>query len=64
VLNRGEEFATPISTSELVPAPLATRPARSDLDTEKFASTWSALPDWHDALDRLVIDRERYEGQL
>ncbi len=63
VLNRGEEFATPISTSELSPPPLATRPARSDLETEKFSATWSALPDWRGALERLVIDRERFEGQ-
>jgi dTDP-4-dehydrorhamnose reductase len=62
LLNRGEDFATPISTSELSPPPLATRPARSDLDTEKFSSTWSALPDWRDALERLVVDRERFEG--
>lgn len=62
LLNRGEEFATPISTSELDPQPLATRPARSDLDTEKFASAWSSLPDWRDALERLVVDRERLEG--
>jgi len=63
VLNRGEDFATPISTSELSPPPLATRPERSDLDTEKFSSTWSALPDWRDALLRLVVDRERFEGR-
>jgi dTDP-4-dehydrorhamnose reductase len=63
LLNRGEEFATPISTRELSPPPLATRPARSDLDTEKFSSTWSALPGWRDALERLVVDRERFEGQ-
>jgi dTDP-4-dehydrorhamnose reductase len=62
LLNRGEDFATPISTSELTPPPLATRPARSDLDTEKFSSTWSALPEWRDALERLVVERERYEG--
>ena len=51
LLNRGEDFATPIATSELRPAPLATRPARSDLDTEKFSSAWSTLPDWRDAVD-------------
>lgn len=62
LLNRGEEFATPISTRELDPQPLATRPARSDLDTEKFTSAWSSLPDWRDALERLVVDRERLEG--
>ncbi len=63
VLGRGEEFATPISTSELSPPPLAIRPERSDLDTEKFSSTWSALPDWRGALERLVVARERFEGQ-
>jgi dTDP-4-dehydrorhamnose reductase len=63
LFNRGEDFATPISTSELSPPPLATRPERSDLDTEKFSSTWSALPEWRDALERLVVDRERYEGR-
>jgi dTDP-4-dehydrorhamnose reductase len=62
LLNRGEDFAEPISTSELSPPPLATRPARSDLDIEKFTSTWSALPDWRDALERLVVDRERLKG--
>ncbi len=62
LLNRGEDFATPISTTELSPKPLATRPKRSDLDTEKFSSAWSALPDWRDALERLVVGRERLEG--
>lgn len=62
LLNRGEDFATPIATSELDPAPLAIRPARSDLNTEKFAAAWSALPDWRDALERFVVDRERVEG--
>jgi dTDP-4-dehydrorhamnose reductase len=57
LLDRGEEFATPISTSELSPAPLATRPARSDLDTQKFASMWAALPPWRNAVARLVADR-------
>ena len=63
VLNRDEDFATPISTSELTPPPLATRPERSDLDTEKFTSSWAALPDWRNALERLVIERERFEGR-
>jgi dTDP-4-dehydrorhamnose reductase len=61
LLNRGEEFATPISTSELSPAPLAVRPQRSDLDTEKFASSWAPLPVWRDAVARLVVDRARRE---
>lgn len=62
LLNRGEDFAEPISTSELSPAPLAVRPARSDLDTEKFATSWSQLPGWPDALERLVVARERLKG--
>jgi dTDP-4-dehydrorhamnose reductase len=57
LLNRGEEFATPISSSELSPTPLALRPVRSDLNTEKFASNWAALPEWRDAVARLVVDR-------
>lgn len=59
LLNRGEEFATPISTSELSPTPLATRPARSDLDTEKFTSSYGELPAWRDAVARLVLHRGR-----
>jgi dTDP-4-dehydrorhamnose reductase len=62
LLNRSEDFAEPISTNELSPAPLATRPARSDLDTEKFAISWSQLPGWSDALERLVVARERLKG--
>ncbi|HVB51998.1 MAG TPA: NAD(P)-dependent oxidoreductase [Acidimicrobiales bacterium] len=58
LLGRDDEFASPISTSELSPAPLATRPARSDLDTTKFASSWSALAPWRDAVARLVRDRQ------
>ena len=38
---RGDDFATAIATSELDPAPLAIRPIRSDLATEKFAGAWS-----------------------
>ncbi len=58
ILGRGEDFATPITTSELSPAPLATRPPRSDLDTSKFARAFSPLPEWRDAVARLVRDRE------
>ncbi len=57
ILGRDEGFATAIATSDLDPAPLATRPIRSDLSIEKFASAWSTLPDWHDALTRLIRDR-------
>jgi dTDP-4-dehydrorhamnose reductase len=59
VLNRGEEFATPIASSELAGSQVALRPARSDLNTEKFASSFSALPPWRDGVSRLVIDRDR-----
>jgi dTDP-4-dehydrorhamnose reductase len=59
LLGRGDDFATPIKTSELAPAPLATRPPRSDLDTAKFASTFSVLPAWRDAVARLVHDIRR-----
>ena len=58
ILGRDEGFATAIATSELDPAPLATRPIRSDLSTEKFASAWTALPQWRDGLTRLIRDRE------
>ena len=63
LLNRGEDFATPIASSELAGSQVATRPARSDLDTEKFSSAFSALPPWRDGVSRLVIDRDRL-GEL
>ncbi len=56
---RGDEFATAITTSELDPAPLAARPIRSDLSTEKFAATYSPLPAWRDGVARLVRDRDQ-----
>jgi dTDP-4-dehydrorhamnose reductase len=59
LLNRGEEFAVPIASSELSGSQVATRPERSDLNTEKFASLWSALPPWREGVSRLVIDRAR-----
>ena len=59
VLGRGEDFATPILTSELVPAPAATRPARSDLDTTKWSQRWAALPAWQEGVARLLRDRDR-----
>ena len=57
LLGRDDDFATPISTSELVPVPLATRPARSDLSTNKWSGRFEALPDWHEGVRRLVRDR-------
>jgi dTDP-4-dehydrorhamnose reductase len=62
LLNRGEDFATPIASSELSGSQVATRPARSDLNTEKFASAFSALPPWRDGVARLVTDRDRLGG--
>lgn len=59
LLGRSPEFATPIATSELSPAPLAIRPARSDLSTQKFSQVWSPLPDWRSGVARLVRDRAR-----
>ncbi len=57
VFGRDEDFATAIATPDLDPAPLATRPIRSDLSTEKFATAWSALPPWRDGVTRLLRDR-------
>jgi dTDP-4-dehydrorhamnose reductase len=62
ILGRSDDFATAIATSDLDPAPLARRPIRSDLATEKFASTWRALPEWHDAITRLIHDRPDVPG--
>jgi dTDP-4-dehydrorhamnose reductase len=59
LLSRGEDFATPIASSELAGSQVATRPARSDLSTEKFAASFSALPPWREGVARLVIDRDR-----
>lgn len=56
-LGRDADFATPIATGELTPAPLAPRPARSDLVTTKFASAFAALPAWEPAVERLLRDR-------
>lgn len=57
VLGRGGDFATPIATRELDPPPRAPRPARSDLDTSRFAARWRALPPWREAVARLLADR-------
>ncbi len=62
-LGRDEEFATAIATSDLSPAPLARRPARSDLSTEKWQSAqWRALPPWREGVVRLLRDRELRPG--
>jgi len=59
VLGRGDDFASPILTSDLTPAPLAVRPARSDLSTQKWIDAgWSPLPEWRDGVTRLLRDRE------
>ena len=57
VAGRDDDFASPIATTDLDPVPLATRPARSDLTTHKFAQHYSALPSWREALGRLVGER-------
>ncbi len=57
LLGRGDHFATPITTAELSPAPLAHRPERSDLDTTKWRSRFHAMPEWTDGVARLVRDR-------
>ena len=60
VLGRGEDFATPIATSDLDPPPAARRPPRSDLATVTWQSRgWSALPDWRDGVSRLLASRGR-----
>jgi dTDP-4-dehydrorhamnose reductase len=59
LLSRSEDFATPIASSELSGSQIATRPERSDLNTEKFADAFSALPPWREGVERLVIDRDR-----
>ncbi|HUZ39806.1 MAG TPA: dTDP-4-dehydrorhamnose reductase [Acidimicrobiales bacterium] len=57
IFGRDEGFAIAIATQDLDPPPLATRPIRSDLSIEKFSSQWTALPEWRDALTRLMRDR-------
>jgi dTDP-4-dehydrorhamnose reductase len=61
LLGRGETFATPIESRELAAFQVATRPTRSDLNTDKFATRWEALPEWHSAVERLVNDRRFLE---
>jgi dTDP-4-dehydrorhamnose reductase len=57
LLGRDDSFATAIATSDLDPAPLATRPIRSDLSSEKLAARWTALPEWREGVTRLIRDR-------
>jgi len=59
VLGRGDDFATAIKTSDLSPAPPATRPPRSDLSTKKWNDSYQSLPNWHDAVTRLLHDRAK-----
>jgi dTDP-4-dehydrorhamnose reductase len=57
-LGRESDFATAISTTDLDPAPLAQRPARSDLNCEKWTSRgWAGLPGWREGLERLLVGR-------
>lgn len=58
VLGRDAAFATPIATSELNPAPLARRPQRSDLSTQRWqGAQWRTLPPWQEGVTRLLRDR-------
>ncbi len=60
---RGDEFATAIRTDELDPAPLARRPRRSDLATDRWrAQGWAAPPPWREGVARLVADRSHGGG--
>jgi dTDP-4-dehydrorhamnose reductase len=61
LLGRDESFATPIESRELAAFQVATRPSRSDLNTSKFSSQWTTLPEWHEAVERLVRDRRHLE---
>ncbi len=56
-VGRGEDFVEAITTDQLVPAPLATRPRRSDLDTATWRSRWDGLPAWRVGVERLVHER-------
>jgi dTDP-4-dehydrorhamnose reductase len=61
LLGRDETFATPIESRELAAFQVATRPTRSDLNTDKFVTRWKALPEWHGAVERFVNDRRFLE---
>ncbi len=57
---RHDGFATAIRTDQLDPAPLARRPRRSDLATDRWRERgWAALPPWREGVARLVADRSR-----
>jgi dTDP-4-dehydrorhamnose reductase len=57
-LGRGDEFVTAIATGDLDPAPLATRPRRSDLIVQKWIDGgWMALPEWRDGITRMLSGR-------
>ena len=65
VLGRGDDFATPIRSDQLSPVPLARRPRRSDLSTQRWqGAQWRVLPDWTDGVRRLLRDRPRGGGAL
>ncbi len=58
-LGRGDEFARPIATEDLVPTPAATRPARADLSTQRFREAGFVAPaPWRDAVSRLLAGRD------
>jgi dTDP-4-dehydrorhamnose reductase len=63
-LGRDDSFATPIATDDLDPAPLARRPARSDLSTAKWEENgWTALPAWQRGVERLLGARQAVDEQ-
>ena len=65
VLGRRDNFATAIRSDQLSPAPLARRPRRSDLSTQRWQDAqWQALPDWDDGVRRLLRDRPLAGGGL
>jgi dTDP-4-dehydrorhamnose reductase len=62
-LGRDVDFATPITTADLDPAPLAQRPPRSDLNCEKWSSNgWESLPGWREGVERLLVGRAVLNG--
>ena len=58
IITGSDELATPISTIDLVPHPVALRPIRSDLSTEQWVSRgWSEPSHWSNGLERLLAAR-------